>query len=260
MCRAATELSERVEQPSEISLTLESPRLLGSDYSTSTDSLNEGKKKTSDCWCVPLQIVELIVRVLEQINLELLTSSTHLEKQSSSVLPVEPTSSTQLEKQPPLVLPVEPTSSTQPEKQSSSVLPVEPTSSTHLENQSLSVLPVEPTSSTRIEKQSPSVLPVEPTSSTRIEKQSPSVLPVEPASSTTRRSCGEGTGRIHWRTIAKKSGKQYQQAWYDWQLKSSEKTIYKSTYISKRILSQVQQLESQKSPVKEILQLLEIKL
>ncbi|NJM22376.1 MAG: hypothetical protein HC907_28545 [Richelia sp. SM1_7_0] len=161
---------------------------------------------------------------MEQINLDLLTSSTQIEKQSPLVLPVEPTSSTRLEKQSPLVL------------------------------------PVEPTSSTRLEKQSPSVLPVEPTSSTQLEKQPPLVLPVEPTSSTTRRSCGEGTGRIHWRTITKKSGKQYQQAWYDWQLKSGEKTIYKSTYISKQILSQVQQLESQKSPVKEILQLLGIKL
>ncbi|NJO64090.1 MAG: hypothetical protein HC836_39700 [Richelia sp. RM2_1_2] len=185
---------------------LESPRLLGSDYSTSTDSLNEGKKKTSDCWCVPLQIVELIVRVLEQINLELLTGSTRLEKQSSSVLPVERTSST------------------------------------------------------RLEKQSPSVLPVGRTSSTQLEEQSPSVLPVEQTSSTTRRSYGEGTGRIHWRTITKKNGKQYQQPWYDWQLKSGEKTISKSSYITKKLLSQVQMLEAQKAPVREILQLLGINL
>ncbi|NJM22974.1 MAG: hypothetical protein HC907_31925, partial [Richelia sp. SM1_7_0] len=97
-------------------------------------------------------------------------------------------------------------------------------------------------------------------SSTQLEEQSPSVLPVEQTSSTTRRSYGEGTGRIHWRTITKKNGKQYQQPWYDWQLKSGEKTISKSSYITKKLLSQVQMLEAQKAPVREILQLLGINL
>jgi hypothetical protein len=71
-----------------------------------------------------------------------------------------------------------------------------------------------------------------------------------------RRCKGDGTGRIQIRTITKKNGKQYQQAWYDWQLKSGEKTISKSTYIPKRLLSQVQMLEAQKAPIKAILQLL----
>ena len=81
------------------------------------------------------------------------------------------------------------------------------------------------------------------------------VLPVNQTSSTKRRSRGEGTGRIHWRTMTKKNGKQYQQAWYDWQL-TKGKTIFKSTYIPKRLLSQVQQLEDYKKPVREILKVL----
>ena len=85
------------------------------------------------------------------------------------------------------------------------------------------------------------------------------VLPVG-TGSTTRRSYGKGTGRIHWRSITKKNGKQYQQPWYDWQLKSGEKTISKSTYIPKRLLSQVQMLEAQKAPIRGILQLLGINL
>ena len=103
------------------------------------------------------------------------------------------------------------------------------------------------------------VLPVG-TGSTHSEEHSSPVLPVERTGSTTRRSYGKGTGRIHWRSITKKNGKQYQQPWYDWQLKSGEKTISKSTYIPKRLLSQVQMLEAQKAPIKAILQLLGINL
>ena len=56
--------------------------------------------------------------------------------------------------------------------------------------------------------------------------------------------------------LAKKSGKQYQQPWYDWQLKSGKKTVSKSTYIPKQVLSQVQQLEAQKAPIEKILKVL----
>ena len=56
-------------------------------------------------------------------------------------------------------------------------------------------------------------------------------------------------------TITKKNGKQYQQAWYDWQLPKG-KTIHKSTYIPKCLLSKVQQLEAQKAPVRKILKVL----
>ncbi|NJO64650.1 MAG: hypothetical protein HC836_42875 [Richelia sp. RM2_1_2] len=97
---------------------------------------------------------------------------------------------------------------------------------------------------------------VNSTVSTNEQEKSEPVLMVNSTVSTTRRSRGEGAGRIQIRTITKKNGKQYQQAWYDWQMSNGGKTISKSTYISKRLLPKVQQLEINKAPVKEILHLL----
>lgn len=74
--------------------------------------------------------------------------------------------------------------------------------------------------------------------------------------STKRRSRGEGTGRIQWRTLTKKNGKQYEQAWYDWQLHVEDKVISKSTYIPKHLLPLVQELNIKKAPVGKILSLL----
>ena len=71
-----------------------------------------------------------------------------------------------------------------------------------------------------------------------------------------KRRKGEGTGRIQLRTITKKNGKQYQQFWYDWQVHTKEKIIYKSVYIPKRLLEKIQALESAKTPVLEILEVL----
>ncbi len=88
------------------------------------------------------------------------------------------------------------------------------------------------------------------------ELESQSIRSYQP-SLNIRRCKGDGTGRIQMRILTKKNGKQYQQAWYDWQLKSGEKVISKSTYIPKRLLPQVQQLEESKAPVKEILKLLQ---
>ncbi|RAM48153.1 MAG: hypothetical protein C6Y22_29385 [Hapalosiphonaceae cyanobacterium JJU2] len=76
--------------------------------------------------------------------------------------------------------------------------------------------------------------------------------------STCKRKRGEGTGRIQWRTFTKKNGKQYQQPWYDWQIHQGEKTISRSTYIPKRLLFIIQELEDMKAPVREILIELEI--
>jgi hypothetical protein len=58
--------------------------------------------------------------------------------------------------------------------------------------------------------------------------------------STQRRGKGLGTGRIQWRTLTKKNGKQYQQAWYDWQTTEGGKTRGKSAYIPKRLLTKIQ--------------------
>ncbi|NJN11956.1 MAG: hypothetical protein HC836_26560 [Richelia sp. RM2_1_2] len=176
-------------------------------------------------------------------------------KMQDAVLPVNQTSSTRSHKQPLSVLPVNQISSTRSHKQLPSVLPVNQTSSTNEKADTETVLPVNQTSSTNGKTDIETVLPVEQTSSTNGKTDIETVLPVEQTSSTKRRSRGNGTGRIHWRTITKKNGKQYQQAWYDWQLPKG-KTIHKSTYIPKCLLSKVQQLEAQKAPVKKIIKVL----
>lgn len=79
--------------------------------------------------------------------------------------------------------------------------------------------------------------------------------PVTVSTSNKRRK-GEGTGRIQWRTITKKNGKQYKQPWYDWQIKEGEKTLSRCTYIPKRLLAKIEELEASKAPVREILKLL----
>ena len=140
------------------------------------------------------------------------------------------------------------------------VLTINSTISNYEHEETEPVLRVERTSSTPEQEETEPVLRVERTVSTPEQNETASVLMVNPTVSTKRRNRGKGTGRIQIRTITKKNGKQYQQAWYDWQLKSSEKTTSKSTYIPKRLLSQVQMLEAQKAPIKAILQLLGINL
>ena len=71
-----------------------------------------------------------------------------------------------------------------------------------------------------------------------------------------RREKGEGSGTIHWRTITK-NGKDYPQAYYHYEFWSGGDRLTKSSrYIPKRLLSQVQQLDADKAPVREILQML----
>jgi hypothetical protein len=74
-----------------------------------------------------------------------------------------------------------------------------------------------------------------------------------------RRGKGQGTGRIQWRTVTKKNGKQYQQAWYDWQITDGGKTLGKSTYIPKRLLPKIREMEAAKSPVAAVLDLLGVR-
>ena len=71
-----------------------------------------------------------------------------------------------------------------------------------------------------------------------------------------KRLKGKGTGRIQWRTVTKKNGKQYQQAWYDWQVHEGGKTKTRTKYIPKRLLAKVQALEAAKVPVPEVLRVL----
>jgi phage N-6-adenine-methyltransferase len=72
----------------------------------------------------------------------------------------------------------------------------------------------------------------------------------------TRRRKGDGSGNIHWRTVTK-NGKDYQEAYYHYEFWNGGDRLIKSTkYIPKRLLAQVQRLEEEKAPVREILQVL----
>ncbi|BAY87775.1 hypothetical protein NIES267_72990 (plasmid) [Calothrix parasitica NIES-267] len=72
----------------------------------------------------------------------------------------------------------------------------------------------------------------------------------------TRRHKGDGSGCIYYRTVTKK-GKNYSEAYYQYEFwKDGERLTKSSKYIPKRLLSQVQRLEAEKAPVKDILKLL----
>jgi len=99
-----------------------------------------------------------------------------------------------------------------------------------------------------------SPLPVkdEPDSSTT----NPVTVSTQSAPTSGKRLKGKGTGRIQWRNVTKKSGKQYQQAWYDWQVHEGGKTKTRTKYNPKRLLDKVQALEAAKVPVPEVLRVL----
>lgn len=82
------------------------------------------------------------------------------------------------------------------------------------------------------------------------------LLGVVDSPSKTRRNKGEGSGSIHWRTITK-NGKDYQQAYYHYELwNDGDRTFKSSRYIPKRLLKRVQQMEHEKALVNEILRVL----
>jgi hypothetical protein len=84
---------------------------------------------------------------------------------------------------------------------------------------------------------------------------SPSNSPSNHISPSKRRK-GDGSGSIHWRTITKNC-KDYPQAYYHYEIWSGGDRLVKSSkYIPKRLLSQVQTLDREKAPVREILTLL----
>ena len=66
-----------------------------------------------------------------------------------------------------------------------------------------------------------------------------------------KRSRGEGNGCIYWRTITK-NGKEYPQAYYHWK----EGNKKRSKYIPKKLLGLIEEADSAKRPVIEILKLL----
>ena len=75
--------------------------------------------------------------------------------------------------------------------------------------------------------------------------------PSKDCSSKIRRHKGEGSGHIYYRTVTR-NGKDYRQAYYQWRENGKQRT----KYISKKLLSRVEEAEAQKFPVSEILVLL----
>jgi hypothetical protein len=77
-----------------------------------------------------------------------------------------------------------------------------------------------------------------------------------PSHSKTRRHKGDGSGYIQWKTITV-NRKQYSQPWYHYEFwNHRERVIKSSRYIPKQLLAQVIQLDADKVPVQEILNLL----
>ena len=77
--------------------------------------------------------------------------------------------------------------------------------------------------------------------------------------SKTQRGKGEGSGSIHCKPI-KRSGKEYPQYWYHYEFwERGDRLVKSSKYIPKGKLAQVQQLDNQKVPVREILKLLGVR-
>ena len=75
-----------------------------------------------------------------------------------------------------------------------------------------------------------------------------------------RRHKGEGSGKIHWRTISK-NGKDYPQAYYHFEFwTQGDRLIKSSKYIPKRFIHRIEHLEQQKAPVKDILRVLGVEL
>ncbi|RUS97475.1 hypothetical protein DSM106972_084230 [Dulcicalothrix desertica PCC 7102] len=74
--------------------------------------------------------------------------------------------------------------------------------------------------------------------------------------SQTRRHKGDGSGYIQWKTVTV-NGKQYSQPWYHYEFwNNRERFIKSSCYIPKQLLTQIIQLDANKAPVQEILNLL----
>jgi DNA N-6-adenine-methyltransferase (Dam) len=202
-------------------------------------------------------------QVFEQhgvVYLPIWKSDENNQSLNQEVLPVNSTSSTASNVQ-QISASSELTSSTNlitaPAEQPKMVLPVNSTSSTASNVQQISASS-ELTSSTNLitapAEQPKMVLPVNSTSSTALNVEQISAS--SELTSSTRRRKGKGTGRIHWRTVTKRNGKQYEQPWYDWELNIGKKTISKSTYIPKHLFNIILELEINKAPVNEILSML----
>jgi hypothetical protein len=74
--------------------------------------------------------------------------------------------------------------------------------------------------------------------------------------STKRRKQGDGAGYIECKPI-KRGNKEYKQYWYHYEIwEDGDRQLKKSKYIPRQLLARVEQLEAQKVPVREILEVL----
>jgi hypothetical protein len=72
----------------------------------------------------------------------------------------------------------------------------------------------------------------------------------------TKRKQGDGTGYIECKPI-KRSGKEYKQYWYHYEIwREGDRLSKKSKYIPKTMLNRIEQMNSEKAPVEEILKVL----
>ena len=93
--------------------------------------------------------------------------------------------------------------------------------------------------------------PDEKVSDTSSKCSSRIVPPSTNCSSKTRRKRGEGSGHIYYRTVTR-NGKDYRQAYYQWRENGKQRT----RYVPKKLLGRVEEAESLKLPVSDILVLL----
>ena len=91
----------------------------------------------------------------------------------------------------------------------------------------------------------------EKVSDTSSKCSSKTITPSTESSSKSRRAKGEGSGHIYYRTVTR-NGKDYRQAYYQWRENGKQRT----RYVPKKLLGRVEEAESLKLPVSEILVLL----
>lgn len=91
-------------------------------------------------------------------------------------------------------------------------------------------------------------------------KEQLEIFPSNKSPSTKRRHKGDGSGSIHWKTITR-NGLDYPQAWYHYEFwDKGDRLVKKSKYIPKRLEERIQKLEEEKAQVREILNILGVKL
>lgn len=96
--------------------------------------------------------------------------------------------------------------------------------------------------------------------STDEQQEEEEISPSTESPSKTRRRKGSGSGSIHWKTITK-HGRDYPQPWYHYEFwENGDCLVKRSKYIPKRLLKTIQELEASKAPVREILELLGVRL